>query len=92
MISQEDLHHISKLSKIHLSEKEFEIYSMQIEKIIEYLDKLDEINLNESNDYKISITKNICELRKDGHVPFTGNFKRMRKNDDEGFVKGPKMT
>lgn len=92
MISKENLQHISKLSKIHLSEKEFETYSMQIENIIHYLDKLDEINLNESIDHIESITKNIKELRKDENIPFNGIFKMIGKIDDDGFVKGPKMT
>ncbi len=92
MISKDNLQYIGKLSKIYLSEKEFETYSMQIEDIIKYLDKLDEIKLNESNDYAIPPTKTILELRKDEYIPFKGNFKQIGKIDDDGFVKGPKMT
>jgi aspartyl/glutamyl-tRNA(Asn/Gln) amidotransferase C subunit len=48
MITKDQLKHLSKLSKIELTENEFETYTKQIEKIIKYLDKLDEISFEES--------------------------------------------
>ena len=49
MITKDQLKHLSKLSKIDLTENEFETYTKQIEKIIKYLDKLDEISFEENN-------------------------------------------
>ena len=51
MITKDQLKHLSKLSKIDLTENEFETYTKQIEKIIKYLDKLDEISFEENNRY-----------------------------------------
>ena len=44
MITKDQLKHLSKLSKIDLTENEFETYTKQIEKIIKYLDKLYQIS------------------------------------------------
>ena len=47
MVTKDQLKHLSKLSKIDLTENEFETYTKQIEKIIKYLDKLDEISFEQ---------------------------------------------
>ena len=48
MVTKDQLKHLSKLSKIDLTENEFETYTKQIEKIIKYLDKLDEVSFEEN--------------------------------------------
>ncbi|MGD1835874.1 MAG: Asp-tRNA(Asn)/Glu-tRNA(Gln) amidotransferase subunit GatC [Nitrososphaeraceae archaeon] len=89
MVSKEKLKHISNLSKLELSEEEFDIYANQINRIIEYLDKLDSISLD---DYEfVKISKKYTELREDKVQPFTGSLNNVIKNKKNDFVKGPRM-
>ncbi len=90
MISQDQIKHISILSKIHLSKQEFEKYSNQIDTIIKYLDTLDEIELTEID--PTEITKEYLSLRED--VVNTDNkidINQLSKNTSNGFIKGPGM-
>lgn len=43
-ITKQEVKHIAYLSRLALSEKEIEIYSQQLEKILEYMDKLNEVD------------------------------------------------
>lgn len=90
MITKDELKHLSKLSKIELSEEEYETYLKQIEKIIGYLDKLDEISLNEMESY--SMIKKISDLREDKVNEFDRDIQKVIKNKKDKFVRGPQMN
>jgi aspartyl-tRNA(Asn)/glutamyl-tRNA(Gln) amidotransferase subunit C len=94
MITKDQLKHLSKLSKIELTENEFESYTKQIEKIINYLDKLDEISFDEteilSSSSSLYLTK-LSELREDTIIEPTTNIEKISKHLKDKFVKGPVM-
>lgn len=90
MITKDELKHLSKLSKIELSEEEYETYLKQIEKIVGYLDKLDEISLNEMETY--SMIKKISDLREDKVNEFDRDIQKVIKNKKDKFVRGPQMN
>jgi aspartyl-tRNA(Asn)/glutamyl-tRNA(Gln) amidotransferase subunit C len=94
MIIKDQLKHLSKLSKIELTENEFETYTTQIEKIIKYLDKLDEISLNEDESSlsspSISLTK-LSDLREDTIIEPDIKIDKVSKHLKDKFVKGPVM-
>ena len=90
MITKDELKHLSKLSKIELSEEEYETYLKQIEKIVGYLDKLDEISLIEMESY--SMIKKISDLREDKVNEFDRDIQKVIKNKKDKFVRGPQMN
>jgi aspartyl-tRNA(Asn)/glutamyl-tRNA(Gln) amidotransferase subunit C len=91
MITKDQLKHLSKLSKIELTENEFETYTKQIEKIIKYLDKLDEISFEEAESSSLSLTK-LSDLREDAVIEPTTNIDKVSKHLKDKFVKGPVMS
>lgn len=91
MITKDELKHLSKLSKIELSEEEYETYVKQIEKIVGYLDKLDEISLNEEME-SYSMIKKISDLRDDKVNEFDRDIQKVIKNKKDKFVRGPQMN
>ena len=93
MITKDQLKHLSKLSKIDLTENEFETYTKQIEKIIKYLDKLDEISFEENNLSLLLLSfKKLSELREDTIIEPTLNIDKIAKNLKYKFVRGPVMS
>ena len=90
MITKDQLKHLSKLSKIELTENEFETYTTQIEKIIKYLDKLDEISLNEDESSlsspSISLTK-LSDLREDTIIEPDIKIDKVSKHLKDKFVR-----
>ncbi|HJS64166.1 MAG TPA: Asp-tRNA(Asn)/Glu-tRNA(Gln) amidotransferase subunit GatC [Nitrososphaeraceae archaeon] len=90
MITKDELKHLSKLSKIELSQEEYETYLKQIEKIVGYLDKLDAISLNEMESY--SMIKKISDLREDKVNEFDRDIQKVIKNKKDKFVRGPQMN
>ena len=94
MITKDQLKHLSKLSKIDLTENEFETYTKQIEKIIKYLDKLDEISFEENNLSLLLLLsfKKLSELREDTIIEPTLNIDKIAKNLKDKFVRGPVMS
>ncbi|HYZ96947.1 MAG TPA: Asp-tRNA(Asn)/Glu-tRNA(Gln) amidotransferase subunit GatC [Nitrososphaeraceae archaeon] len=92
MITKDQLKHLSKLSKIELTENEFETYTKQIEKIIKYLDKLDEISFEEAKSLSpLSLTK-LSDLREDTVIEPTADIDKVSKHLKDKFVKGPVMS
>ncbi|HPT65708.1 MAG TPA: Asp-tRNA(Asn)/Glu-tRNA(Gln) amidotransferase subunit GatC [Candidatus Woesebacteria bacterium] len=63
-ISMADLEHIAKLARINLSEPEKKTFLPQLESVLEYLDVLNQANVeNIEPTYRVNDQKNI--LRKD---------------------------
>lgn len=44
MITKEQVEHVAKLARLSLSEKEKEIYTKQLSKILDYIDQLNEVD------------------------------------------------
>lgn len=91
MVTKDELKHLSKLSKIDLTENEFENYTKQIEKIIKYLDKLDKISLEETGSVSSLHSTKLSDLREDTIVEPTTNIDKISKQIKDKFVKGPVM-
>ena len=92
MITKDQLKHLSKLSKIELTENQFETYTKQIEKIINYLDKLDEISFEEAESLlSLPLTK-LSDLREDIVIEPTTDIDKVSKHLKDKFVKGPVMS
>jgi aspartyl-tRNA(Asn)/glutamyl-tRNA(Gln) amidotransferase subunit C len=48
MISKEQVEHIAKLSRIELTEKEKEKFSIELSSVLEYINKLNQVNTKET--------------------------------------------
>jgi len=81
MVTKEEVKHLSWLVRIDLSDDELERYTLQIEEIIKYLDKLDNIQLEH-------VKPIVAKKRLSG---FEGNVLGTKYRKD-GFVKGPRMV
>ena len=92
MITKDQLKHLSKLSKIELTENEFETYTKQIEKIIKYLDKLDEISFEEAKSFSSRSLTKLSDLREDTVIEPTADIDKVSKHLKDKFVKGPVMS
>jgi aspartyl-tRNA(Asn)/glutamyl-tRNA(Gln) amidotransferase subunit C len=92
MITKDQLKHLSKLSKIELTENEFETYTKQIEKIIKYLDKLDEISFEEAKSLSSRSLTKLSDLREDTIIEPTADIDKVSKHLKDKFVKGPVMS
>ena len=90
MVSREEIKHLGRLSKLELTEEEISRYTLQIEEIIGYLNKLDSISLSQIE--SVRSRKNISELRKDHVEPFKGDPLQGSKNRKDGFIKGPRLS
>jgi aspartyl-tRNA(Asn)/glutamyl-tRNA(Gln) amidotransferase subunit C len=89
MISKDQIKHLGWLCRIELSDNEIERYTVQLEEIIKYLDKLDSISLEEVK--PIVIKKIFSDLRPDEPVNFERDTLGTKYRKD-GFVKGPRMV
>jgi aspartyl-tRNA(Asn)/glutamyl-tRNA(Gln) amidotransferase subunit C len=90
MVSREEIKHLGWLSKLELTEEEISKYTLQIEEIIGYLNKLDNISLSQIE--SVRSRKNISELRKDRVEPFKADPLEGSKNKKDGFIKGPRLS
>ena len=89
MVTKEEVKHLGWLARIELSDSELERYTLQIEGIIKYLDKLDTISLDQVE--PIVVKKKFADLRPDDPADF-GTDALGTKYRKDGFVKGPRMT
>ncbi|HEY7570811.1 MAG TPA: Asp-tRNA(Asn)/Glu-tRNA(Gln) amidotransferase subunit GatC [Nitrososphaeraceae archaeon] len=89
MVSIEHVKHLAWLSRLDLSNEELVKYHIEIEKIIEYLDRLDSITLSdvEPRYYK----KSVSEFRNDQVLETRTDLSKTTKNIKDGYVKAPKM-
>ena len=46
-LTSKDIKHVAKLAKLSLSSKEISLYRMQLTKVIEYINELDEVDTND---------------------------------------------
>ena len=89
MISIEELKYLAEISKINLTEDEIDKFPSQLNKTIEYIDTLENLDSDESialDLYEI----NFDELRND--IVRKSDGQPIIKNlTEEGFLRGPKM-
>jgi aspartyl-tRNA(Asn)/glutamyl-tRNA(Gln) amidotransferase subunit C len=90
MVSRDEIKHLGWLSRLELTEEEISKFTLQIEEIIEYLNKLDSVSLSEIE--PVRSRKNISELRKDRIEPFRADPLEGSKNRKDGFIKGPRLN
>jgi aspartyl-tRNA(Asn)/glutamyl-tRNA(Gln) amidotransferase subunit C len=88
MVTKDQVKHLGWLSRIDLSDSELERYTMQVEEIIKYLDKLDSIPLEKVEPIKAK--KKFSDLRDDQPQEFAGDA-IVTPHRKDGFVKGPRM-
>ena len=90
-VDKEQIKHIAKLSKIKLNDEELDQISKQVEQILEYVDKLNEIN--DDIEPLENISGNYNRLRDDVIIDFN-NKEQILKNapkTKDGFILVPKV-
>ena len=90
VVTREEVKHLGWLAKIEMSDEEVQRYTVQIEEIISYLNKLDTIPLEQIT--PIAMKKNFSELRKDASEAFVEDSVLGTAYRKDGFVKGPRMV
>ena len=89
MISIKELKYLAEISKINLTEDEFNKFPEQLNKTIQYIDILEKFVFVESvttdlHEVSLDDLRNDVATKTDGH--------RIIKNlTEEGFLRGPKM-
>jgi aspartyl/glutamyl-tRNA(Asn/Gln) amidotransferase C subunit len=89
MISIEELKYLAEISKINLTDDEIDKFPSQLNKTIEYIDILENLDSDESialDLYEI----NFDELRND-IVKKSYEQPIIKNLTEEGFLRGPKM-
>ena len=81
MISREEVLHIAKLAKLHLSEEEIKKYQEQLGRILEYFKKLEELD-----------TSNVKPLKHvlDVHNVFRADEPQASVSPEEALKNAPK--
>ncbi len=87
-IEKEQIKHLAWLARIELDERELETYKEQIDKIIEYLNILDDVDTDAEPNY---LTIDIEDLRNDVVKDCKDDVFSIVINKKDGFVKAPKM-
>ncbi len=89
MISIEELKYLAEISKINLTEDEIDKFPSQLNKTIEYIDILE--NLDSAESIALDLYEiNFDELRDD--IVRKSDGQPIIKNlTEEGFLRGPKM-
>lgn len=81
MITKNEVQHIAKLARLGLSEKEVEKYQKEFSKILDYIDKLKEVDVSGAN----KTTDSSCNIiRKDEALKFN-------KKLVDGYIKVPSI-
>jgi aspartyl-tRNA(Asn)/glutamyl-tRNA(Gln) amidotransferase subunit C len=91
-ITRKDVEHIANLAKLNLTENEIEEFTGDLNQILEYVDKLNELNTENVNPLSHPVVKNNV-FREDTvkqSVDRTEALKNAPKADDE-FFKVPKV-
>jgi aspartyl/glutamyl-tRNA(Asn/Gln) amidotransferase C subunit len=90
MDSRETIKYLCSLSKLEITEEELVKYELQIEGIIEYLDKLDSITLSDIE--PISQERNSYQLREDNAKSSRTDLLEYTINKEGRFIKGARIT
>ncbi|RMF32411.1 MAG: Asp-tRNA(Asn)/Glu-tRNA(Gln) amidotransferase GatCAB subunit C [Candidatus Nitrosothermus koennekii] len=88
-IDKDKVKHLAWLARIELDDNELDIYVEQINKIIDYLNILDEAQAEDEPNYLIA---EIDQLRDDIAIESKDDVFDVVINKKDGFVKAPKMS
>jgi len=91
-ISREEVLHIAKLARLSLSEEEITMYTHQLGDILNYVQKLNELNIDDVEPMK-HILDMVNVLREDKDLPSLSRedvLKNAPEHDDE-FFKVPRV-
>ncbi len=92
MISKKDVEHIGWLARIKLSDEEKEEFTGQLNTILDYFAKLDEIDPSVTPTHHVSGIENV--FRDDVAKESLGQEDVLRNapRKEEGFFKGPRIV
>lgn len=91
-ISKKDVEYVSKLAKLRLSKKEKEKFTKQLDQILKYVDKLNELDTE-----KVKPTSHVLPLKnvfREDKIGKSLKVEKVLKNAPEkakGFFKVPKV-
>lgn len=91
-VTKKEVEHIAELARLHLTEKEIEEYTRQLNTILEYVEKLNELNTEDVLPLSHPVEGNNI-FREDKVRPSVGRedaLKNAPAKDDE-FFKVPKV-
>ena len=91
-INREEVIHIAKLADLNLSEEEIELYTKDMQEILEFANKINSVN-TEGMDETIGANQNSNVFRKDEVIPFEDreNLLQNAPSQDEGMFRIPKV-
>lgn len=90
MVSKDEVKHLAWLARIELDDKELEVYTEQIENIIQYFNILDKISLEGTEVSRHNIP--YVHFRDDVPKDSDDTVLSVVKNSKGRFVKAPKMV
>ena len=91
MVEKKEIEHLGDLVKVEL--KEPERYVKQVEQILNYFNRLDEVEFDSEKILRSEITVNA--LREDKDEPFVSDDRPLiekLKKDQNNFIRAPKMV
>ena len=91
-ISQDDVRYVARLARLNLSPEEMERFTIQLDSILAYIDKLNE--LDTSNVEPISHVIDVCNAFRDDMVGPSFSREAALENapdTEQGFFKVPRI-
>lgn len=91
-ISKKDVEHVAQLARLHLEEEEKELYTRQLNSILNYMEKLGELDTSdvEPTAHVLPI-KNVFREDRVGQSMDIEEVLRNAPDREEGFFKVPKI-
>lgn len=90
MISKQEVEHIAKLARLGLTEKEIEKFQRELSKILDYIEKLKEVDISKveptSHSILVENIMRIDELKK-GKIEIGKKLVEMAPEKKSGFLK-----
>ncbi len=91
MLNKEEVKHIAKLARLGLSEKEIEKYQKELSSILDYIEKLKEVDVSSveptSHPLKVENVMRLDEERVKAGSVNPENLAEMAPDKKEGYVK-----
>ncbi|EOL46685.1 aspartyl/glutamyl-tRNA(Asn/Gln) amidotransferase subunit C [Enterococcus phoeniculicola] len=89
-ISEEEVKHVAKLSKLDFKQEELESFTDQLGKIIDMVELLEEVD-TEGVDFTSNVIETINVMRQDRAQPGWNRDELMRNvpETEDGFIKVP---
>ncbi|EKF51748.1 Asp-tRNA(Asn)/Glu-tRNA(Gln) amidotransferase subunit GatC [Lactococcus garvieae] len=91
-ITKEQVEHVATLSKLKFAENELDTVTDQLDKIIEMVEQLEEVN-TDGVEFTMSVADNLNRMREDIAVAGDNREDLMRNvpTKQDGFIKVPAM-